>query len=70
MHHTKCFLVQLFEVRDVSLKNYSCLHCTIKIRERFPEETGIYRNFEDDNTDDGISEIVEAWEYIGDVKEE
>ena len=40
----------------------------IKIRERFPEETGIYRNFEDDNTDDGISEIVEAWEYIGDVK--
>ena len=42
----------------------------IKIRERFPEETGIYRNFEDDNTDDGISETVEAWEYIGDVKEE
>ena len=67
MHHTECFLVQLFEVRDVSLKIYSCW-TVIKIQERFPEETGIYRNFEDDNTDNGISEIVEAWEYIGDVK--
>ena len=42
----------------------------IKIRERFPEVTGIYRHFEDDNNKDGISEIVEAWEYIGDVEEE
>ena len=42
----------------------------IKIRERFPELTGIYRHFEDDNNEDGISEIVEAWEYIGDVEEE
>ena len=42
----------------------------IKIRERFPEENGIYRNFEDDNNEEGISEIVEAWEYNGDVEEE
>ena len=41
----------------------------IKIRERFPEENGIYKNFEDDNNEEGISEIVEEWEYIGDVEE-
>ena len=42
----------------------------IKIRERFPGENGIYRNFEDDNNEEGISEIAEAWGYIGDAKEE
>ena len=41
-----------------------------KIRGRFPEETGIYKNFEDDNNEDGMSEIVEAWECTGDVEEE
>ena len=41
----------------------------IKVRERFPEENGIYRNFGEDNNEDGISEIVKAWEYIGDVEE-
>ena len=35
----------------------------IKIREQFPEENGIYRNFEDNNNE-GISEIVEAWECM------
>ena len=35
------------------------------MRERFPEE-----NFEDDDNEDDISEIAEAWEYIGDVEEE
>ena len=42
----------------------------IKIRERFSEENGIYRNFEGDNNEEGISEIVEAWKYNGDVEEE
>ena len=42
----------------------------IKIRERFPKENEIYRNFEDDNNEDAISEIAESWEYIGDVEEE
>ena len=42
----------------------------IKIQARFPKENGIYRNFEDDNNEEGVSEIVEAWEYIGDVEEE
>ena len=42
----------------------------IKIQARFPKESGIYRNFEDDNNEEGVSEIVEAWEYIGDVEEE
>ena len=42
----------------------------IKIQARFPKENGIYKNFEDDNNEEGVSEIVEAWEYIGDVEEE
>ena len=42
----------------------------IKIWERFSEENGIYRNFEGDNNEEGISEIVEAWKYNGDVEEE
>ena len=42
----------------------------IKIREQFPEENGIYRNFEGNNSEEGISEIVEAWKYNGDVEEE
>ena len=62
-------MVHLFEVGEICPKYYpSC--AVIKIRERFPEVTGIYRHFEDDNNEDGISEIVEAWEYIGDVEEE
>lgn len=41
----------------------------IKIRERFPEENGIYRNFEGNSNEESISEI-EALKYIGDVEEE
>ena len=41
----------------------------IKIQEWFPEEIGIYRYFEDDDDEGGMSETVEAWEYIGEVKE-
>ena len=42
----------------------------IKKRERFPGENGIYRRIEDNSKEEGISEIVEAWEYIDDVKKE
>lgn len=41
----------------------------IKIRERLPEENGIYRNFEGNSNEESISEI-EALEYIGDIEEE
>ena len=43
---------------------------TIKFQERFPEKNGIYRDLKDDNNEEGISEIVEAWEYICAVEEE
>ena len=37
-----------------------------KIRETYPEPDGNYVNFDgDDEGADGISELVEAWEYLG-----
>lgn len=41
----------------------------IKIWEWFPKENGIYRYFEDDNDEEGMLKIVEAWKYIGEVEE-
>ena len=36
-----------------------------KIREEFPEPSGVYVNFDgDDEGADGVSEIIEAWEYM------
>ena len=38
--------------------------CYDKIWERCPEESGIYRNFEDNSIDEGISEILKHGDIL------
>ena len=62
-------MVHLLEVGELCPKIIPAC-AVIKIREQFPEENGIYRNFGDYNKEECVSEIAKAWEYIGDVEEE
>lgn len=63
------FVVHLFEVGELCPKIIPTC-AVIKIREQFPEENVIYRNFGAYNKEECISEIAKAWKYIGDVEEE
>ena len=46
-------------------KSYPPACVVTKIREEFPAPSGVYVNFDgDDEGADGVSEIIEAWEYM------
>ncbi|XP_057316775.1 uncharacterized protein LOC130657793 [Hydractinia symbiolongicarpus] len=63
------FLVRLYETWKIRSKNHPA--CVVsKIRETFPEANGIYVNFDgDDEGADGLSEVIEAWEYMANDEE-
>ena len=59
MHRTECSWF-IYSKLGRYVRKIIPVWAVIEIRERFPEENGIHRNFEGDNNEDGISEIVEA----------
>ena len=59
------FMVHLYETWKTCKKSYPPACVVTKIREEFPEPSGVYVNFDgDDEGADGVSEIIEAWEYM------
>ena len=59
------FMVHLYETWKTCKKSYPSACVVMKIREEFPEPSGVYVNFDgDDEGADGVSEIIEAWEYM------